>query len=114
MAHLPPKTVAGYDPASQRQTLFLPAPGKQGILVTQHRRRTTAKAMRFAGSQRPSRSGKAGSDHRSRAPLPRKPGLGVLGRYGMKWDGMFGAIRQAGMHKSLLQWAVRDFMNRSS
>ncbi len=51
MADLPPKTVAGYDPASQRQTLFLPAPGKQGILVTHRRRRTTAKAMRFAGSQ---------------------------------------------------------------
>jgi len=51
MAHLPLKTVAGYDPASQRQTLFLPAPGKRGILVTQHRRRTTAKAMRFASSR---------------------------------------------------------------
>ena len=50
MAHLPPKTVAGYDPASQRQTLFLPAPGKQGILVTQHRRRKAAKAMQFADS----------------------------------------------------------------
>lgn len=50
MAHLPLKIVAGYDPSSQRQTLFLPAPGKHGILVTQHRRRTTAKALRFASS----------------------------------------------------------------
>jgi hypothetical protein len=50
MADLPLKTVAGYDPASQRQTLFLPAPGRQGILITYRRRRTTAKPMQFAGS----------------------------------------------------------------
>jgi hypothetical protein len=41
MAHSPPKFIPGVDPFSQPKTLFLPAPGKVGILVTR-----TAKSMR--------------------------------------------------------------------
>jgi hypothetical protein len=47
MAHSPLKIVAGFNPAPQSQTLFLPAPGKRGILVTHRRGRTTAKVMQF-------------------------------------------------------------------
>jgi hypothetical protein len=50
MARLPKKPLAGFDPFSQSQTLFLPSPGTVGILVTRRRGRQSAKPMHFPGS----------------------------------------------------------------
>lgn len=48
MAHLPPGFLADLAPFSQPKTLFLPAPGTLGILVTHRAGRFTSKAKRFA------------------------------------------------------------------
>jgi len=49
MAHLPPKTVLKPDPSAQSKTLFLPAPGELGTLVTLARGKHSARVMRFKG-----------------------------------------------------------------
>ena len=59
-------------------------------------------------------AGKARGDQQARAPLFCQPGFGILGQHGVQRSGVFGVVCQAGMHKSLLRLAVRDFMNRSS
>jgi len=48
MAHLPPKFLPGLDPFSQPKTLFLPAPGTDGFLVTRRGKGFSSKAKRFA------------------------------------------------------------------
>jgi hypothetical protein len=47
MAKPPPDPLAGFDPAFQSPTLFLPAPGKSGILVKKLRGRRAAEPLQF-------------------------------------------------------------------
>jgi hypothetical protein len=47
MAHLPSENVSNFAPFSQRKTLFLPAPGTQGLLVTRVGERFKTRAMKF-------------------------------------------------------------------
>jgi hypothetical protein len=51
MAHLPHNTVSNFAPFSQRQTLFLPAPGIQGLLVTRTADSFKTRAMKFKNAQ---------------------------------------------------------------
>jgi hypothetical protein len=51
MANLPPKIVLPTAPFSQSKTLFLPSPGKAGILVEQRGRRRAATPMQFTSSK---------------------------------------------------------------
>jgi hypothetical protein len=50
MANPPPDPLAGFDPSGQTETLFLPAPGKLGILVSKRRGRRTARELPFTGA----------------------------------------------------------------
>lgn len=50
MAHLPIKNLFAEAPFSQSKTLFLPAPGRLGFLVTRKGRRHSAVPMRFASA----------------------------------------------------------------
>jgi len=47
MAHLPPKSLPGFDPFSQPKTLFLSAPGIEGILVIRKGRSFRREMKRF-------------------------------------------------------------------
>ena len=47
MAHLPHNTVSNFAPFSQRQTLLLPAPGTQGLLVTRSGDSFKTRTMKF-------------------------------------------------------------------
>jgi hypothetical protein len=50
MAHLP-RELLGVDPFAQPKTLFLPAPGTRGILVTRSGSRFRSQIKRFEGPQ---------------------------------------------------------------
>ena len=47
MANLPPDLLSGFDPSGQTETLFLPAPGKTGMLVSKRRGRRAAEPLQF-------------------------------------------------------------------
>lgn len=51
MADLPTKTVFPGTPFSQSKTLYLPSPGKAGLLVELRGRRRAATPMQFPGSK---------------------------------------------------------------
>ena len=50
MANPPPDPLAGFDPSFQTETLFLPAPGTSGVLVTKRRGRRAAVPRQFASA----------------------------------------------------------------
>ncbi|HEV2452761.1 MAG TPA: hypothetical protein VGY98_00775 [Verrucomicrobiae bacterium] len=49
MTNLPPKKIPAFEPLSQRKTIFLPAPGREGILVEILAGRRRARNCKFAG-----------------------------------------------------------------
>ena len=50
MAHLPPKNLPAFEPLPQRKTLFLPAPGTEGILVETIHGRPRKRQVKFTDS----------------------------------------------------------------
>ncbi|MDB6122747.1 MAG: hypothetical protein JWQ71_1740 [Pedosphaera sp.] len=51
MAHLPSKFLSALDPFSQQQTLFLPAPGNEGVLLTKKGKTFKSHRKKFTDSQ---------------------------------------------------------------
>ncbi len=50
MAHLPPQNIPAFEPFSQRKTLFLPAPGRVGVLVETVNGRRRSRNKKFTSA----------------------------------------------------------------